>query len=56
MGKLGKKARKFAKKNLPSVLRDRRKKKALFKKRYSSSKYFSLPLCVCVCVLECLIH
>ncbi|KAK6789376.1 hypothetical protein RDI58_013175 [Solanum bulbocastanum] len=36
MGKLGKKARKFAKKNLPSVLRDRRKKKALFKKRYSS--------------------
>ncbi|KAM3202592.1 nucleolar complex-associated protein 2 isoform X1 [Capsicum annuum] len=36
MGKLGKNARKFAKKNLPSVLRDRRKKKALFKKRYSS--------------------
>ncbi|XP_075081306.1 protein REBELOTE-like isoform X1 [Nicotiana tabacum] len=36
MGKLGKKARKFAKKNLQSVLRDRRKKKALFKKRYSS--------------------
>ncbi|XP_059308314.1 protein REBELOTE isoform X1 [Lycium ferocissimum] len=36
MGKLGKKARKFAKKNLQSVLRDRRKKKALLKKRYSS--------------------
>ncbi|CAN4116198.1 unnamed protein product [Withania somnifera] len=36
MGKLGKNARKFAKKNLQSVLRDRRKKKALLKKRYSS--------------------
>lgn len=36
MGKLGKNARKFAKKKLQSVLRDRRKKKALFKMRYSS--------------------
>ncbi|KAI3789708.1 hypothetical protein L2E82_02511 [Cichorium intybus] len=35
MGKLGKKARKFAKKNLPSVLRQRRKNKITFKKRPS---------------------
>lgn len=35
MGKLGKKARKFAKKNLPGVLRQRRKNKAMFKKRSS---------------------
>ncbi|KAI3458981.1 hypothetical protein Pfo_015644 [Paulownia fortunei] len=33
MGKLGKKARKFAKKHLQSVLRTRRKTKALFKKK-----------------------
>ncbi|XP_075495142.1 protein REBELOTE [Primulina tabacum] len=33
MGKLGKKARKFAKKNLQSVLKQRRKTKALFKKK-----------------------
>ncbi|GER51275.1 nucleolar complex protein 2 homolog [Striga asiatica] len=33
MGKLGKKARKFAKKHLQSVLRNRRKTKALFKKK-----------------------
>ncbi|XP_059623070.1 protein REBELOTE [Cornus florida] len=36
MGKLGKKARKFAKKNLQSVLKQRRKTKAFFKKRSSS--------------------
>ncbi|XP_058224315.1 protein REBELOTE isoform X2 [Rhododendron vialii] len=36
MGKLGKKARKFAKKNLQSVLKTRRKTKALLKSRYSS--------------------
>ncbi|XP_073315408.1 protein REBELOTE [Primulina huaijiensis] len=35
MGKLGKKARKFAKKNLQSVLKQRRKTKALFKKKSS---------------------
>ncbi|XP_051120168.1 protein REBELOTE isoform X2 [Andrographis paniculata] len=35
MGKLGKKARKFAKKQLPSVLRRQRKNKAVFKKRAS---------------------
>ncbi|KAI3525070.1 hypothetical protein L1887_03741 [Cichorium endivia] len=35
MGKLGKKARKFAKKNLPSVLHQRRKNKITFKKRPS---------------------
>ncbi|KAK6136041.1 hypothetical protein DH2020_030207 [Rehmannia glutinosa] len=33
MGKLGKKARKFAKKHLQSVLRNRRKTKVLYKKR-----------------------
>ncbi|KAL3649748.1 hypothetical protein CASFOL_006151 [Castilleja foliolosa] len=33
MGKLGKKARKFAKKHLQSVLKNRRKSKAFFKKR-----------------------
>uniref|UniRef100_A0A2P2KEH0 Uncharacterized protein n=1 Tax=Rhizophora mucronata TaxID=61149 RepID=A0A2P2KEH0_RHIMU len=33
MGKLGKKARKFAKKNLQSVLKKKRKIKSLFKKR-----------------------
>ncbi|MCL7030729.1 hypothetical protein MKW94_010532 [Papaver nudicaule] len=33
MSKLGKKARKFAKKNLPSVLKQRRKAKSMFKKR-----------------------
>ncbi|KAK9060478.1 hypothetical protein SSX86_021182 [Deinandra increscens subsp. villosa] len=37
MGKLGKKARKFAKKNLPSVLKQRRKNKIVFKKRPSKS-------------------
>ncbi|XAR48762.1 hypothetical protein NMG60_11031690 [Bertholletia excelsa] len=36
MGKLGKKARKFAKKNLQSVLRRKRKTNALFKKKSSS--------------------
>ncbi|KAG8380485.1 hypothetical protein BUALT_Bualt06G0020300 [Buddleja alternifolia] len=35
MGKLGKKARKFAKKHLQSVLKNRRKTKAVFKKRAS---------------------
>ncbi|XP_073130040.1 protein REBELOTE [Henckelia pumila] len=35
MGKLGKKARKFAKKNLQSVLKQRRKNKAIFKKKSS---------------------
>ncbi|KAL0322341.1 UNVERIFIED_CONTAM: Nucleolar complex protein 2 [Sesamum calycinum] len=35
MGKLGKKARKFAKKHLQSVLRQRRKTKALFKRKAS---------------------
>ncbi|XP_022006112.1 nucleolar complex protein 2 homolog isoform X2 [Helianthus annuus] len=38
MGKLGKKARKFAKKNLPSVLKQRRKNKIVFKKRPSKNK------------------
>ncbi|XP_071716329.1 protein REBELOTE [Rutidosis leptorrhynchoides] len=33
MGKLGKKARKFAKKNLPSVLKQQRKNKIVYKKR-----------------------
>ncbi|PIN08638.1 hypothetical protein CDL12_18781 [Handroanthus impetiginosus] len=37
MGKLGKKARKFAKKHLQSVLRRRRKTKALFKKKASKA-------------------
>ncbi|PON58538.1 Nucleolar complex protein [Parasponia andersonii] len=38
MGKLGKKARKFAKKNLQSVLRRKRKTNALFKKKASKRK------------------
>ncbi|KAJ0677514.1 hypothetical protein HanOQP8_Chr12g0437571 [Helianthus annuus] len=38
MGKLGKKARKFAKKNLPSVLKQRRKNKIVFKKRPSKNE------------------
>lgn len=37
MGKLGKKARKFAKKNLQSVHKRQRKTKILFKKKHSSS-------------------
>ncbi|KAG9159146.1 hypothetical protein Leryth_024890 [Lithospermum erythrorhizon] len=43
MGKLGKKARKFAKKNLPGVLRQRRKNKAIFKKRssYRAGEYIA---------------
>ncbi|KZV57477.1 nucleolar complex protein 2 [Dorcoceras hygrometricum] len=39
MGKLGKKARKFAKKNLQSVLKQRRKTKALFKKKSSKGAH-----------------
>ncbi|KAM7499175.1 hypothetical protein LguiA_023589 [Lonicera macranthoides] len=38
MGKLGKKARKFAKKNLQSVLRQKRKTNASFKRKSSSKK------------------
>lgn len=38
MGKLGKKARKFAKKNLQTVLRRKRKLKSSFKKKAPSSK------------------
>ncbi|KAL9226971.1 hypothetical protein vseg_002723 [Gypsophila vaccaria] len=38
MGKLGKKARKFVKKNLPAVLKRQRKQKSLFNKRKSSQK------------------
>ncbi|KAL2549589.1 Noc2p family [Forsythia ovata] len=38
MGKLGKKARKFAKKNLQSVLKRNRKTKALFKKKSSKDE------------------
>ncbi|GFP95971.1 nucleolar complex protein 2 homolog [Phtheirospermum japonicum] len=38
MGKLGKKARKFAKKHLQSVLKNRRKTKAFFKKRSRSAE------------------
>ncbi|CAI9091096.1 OLC1v1026026C3 [Oldenlandia corymbosa var. corymbosa] len=38
MGKLGKKARKFAKKNLQSVLRQRRKNKAFLSKKKSYSR------------------
>ncbi|CDO99740.1 unnamed protein product [Coffea canephora] len=38
MGKLGKKARKFAKKNLQSVLRQRRKNKAFLSKKKSFSR------------------
>nr|DAD32616.1 TPA_asm: hypothetical protein HUJ06_011467 [Nelumbo nucifera] len=38
MGKLGKKARKFAKKNLQSVLRRKRKLKSIFNRK-SSSKH-----------------
>ena len=37
MGKLGKKARKFAKKNLQSVLKRQRKVKSFFKKKASKS-------------------
>lgn len=40
MGKLGKKARKFAKKNLQSVLKRRRKLKSLFKKKAAKSELF----------------
>ncbi|VFQ58789.1 unnamed protein product [Cuscuta campestris] len=38
MGKLGLKARKFARKNLPSVSRRQRKTKVLFKKRFAAKK------------------
>ena len=41
MGKLGKRARKFAKKNLQSVLKRKRKLKSMFKKKASKSKTFS---------------
>lgn len=43
MGKLGKKARKFAKKNLQSVLRRKRKLKSFFKKKATSSKLIPFP-------------
>jgi hypothetical protein len=42
MGKLGKKARKFAKKNLQSVLRNQRKLKSKFKRKASKGTTFSL--------------
>lgn len=45
MGKLGKKARKFAKKNLQSVLRKQRKTKTFFKKR-PSSQFSHVRVCV----------
>ncbi|RZC48301.1 hypothetical protein C5167_041242 [Papaver somniferum] len=38
MSKLGKKARKFAKKHLPSVMKKRRKQKAMFKKKPRGEK------------------
>ena len=44
MGKLGKKARKFSKKNLQSVLKRKRQLKSLFKRRASKSKAFSVIL------------
>lgn len=40
MGKLGKKARKFAKKNLQSVEKRNRKLKPFFKKKFAKSKFF----------------
>jgi len=55
MGKLGKKARKFAKKNLQSVLKRQRKVKSFFKKKASKSMsnfavcYFHCVLCFCCC-------
>lgn len=42
MGKLGKKARKFAKKNLQSVEKRNRKLKPFFKKKFAKSKFFFL--------------
>ncbi|PKA50144.1 hypothetical protein AXF42_Ash020384 [Apostasia shenzhenica] len=39
MAKLGKRARKFAKKNLQSVLRKKRKLKSMFKRKNSSVKH-----------------
>ena len=39
MGKLGKKARKFAKKNLQSVMRRKRKLKSMFKKKNAPSMF-----------------
>ncbi|KAF2295832.1 hypothetical protein GH714_034401 [Hevea brasiliensis] len=42
MGKLGKKARKFAKKNLQSVLKRKRKLKSMFKKKVAKSEH-SVP-------------
>lgn len=54
MGKLGKKARKFAKKNLQSVLKRKRKLKSTFKKRASKSnhstrtKYFGFVCDMCM--------
>ena len=44
MGKLGKKARKFAKKNLQSVLKRKRKMKPMFKKKSSSKLNFEHPI------------
>lgn len=44
MGKLGKKARKFAKKNLQTVLKRKRKLKSMFKKKAPSSKIHVLIL------------
>ncbi|PIA30181.1 hypothetical protein AQUCO_05700112v1 [Aquilegia coerulea] len=38
MGKLGKKARKFAKKNLQSVMKRKRKVNSMIKKKHSSSR------------------
>jgi nucleolar complex protein 2 len=40
MGKLGKKARKFAKKNLQSVEKRSRKLKPFIKKKFAKSKLF----------------
>lgn len=50
MGKLGKKARKFAKKNLQSVLKRQRKVKTFFKKKASKS----MPNFV-VCCFHCIL-
>ena len=45
MGKLGKNARKFAKKNLQSVYKRNRKLKSMFKKRFAKSTLLLIFLC-----------
>ncbi len=54
MGKLGKKARKFSKKNLQSVLKKQRKLKSMFKRRASKSKFFASSI-VLITRFKCLI-